>query len=270
MYIPFGRTTDHRTLGRAADFCPFCRGFRPFRVLQVDSIRHFYLVPLGGRVPVGRSRVCESCGLLSPAPADGYAALSDDPDADLDTLIRETNPDIRRRWASRLLLEERVAARKLTPGERAGLLREPFEMAAEVLARRDLEGKLDAPSGLGCVAAVLVPVACLTILPALWKASDDAIETVAVIAGGCCVAFAGLAILTDARRHARRAILPRLVGSLRPLDPAAEEVEAIHESFRQARSPLADVVTPRDVVNGLMDHWDARGAWNPVESSNST
>jgi hypothetical protein len=256
MYIPFGRTIHHRTLGRAADFCPFCRGFRPFRVLQVESIRHFYTLPMGGRIDRGQSRVCESCGLLSPAPPEGYLALSADPDADLDTLIAETNPNIRRNWASRLLLEERIAARKLTPGERAGLLREPFEMAAEVLGRRNDEGKLDLPSGLGCLGTVLLPVACMTLLPMAWKASGESIETVAVIAGGCSLAFAVLAISTDARRHARKAVLPRLIGSLRPLDPSAEEVDMILESFRQARSPLADVVRPSDVVNGLLERWE--------------
>jgi hypothetical protein len=256
MYIPFGRTTSHRTLGRAADFCPFCRGFRPFRVLQVESIRFVYLIPLGGNVPLGLSRVCESCALLSPVAPEGYQALSNDPDADLETLIAETNPNIRRNWASRLLLEERIAARKLTPGERAGLLREPFEMAAEVLARRDVEGKLDLPSGLGCLGTFLLPVACMTILPLAWKASGDSIETVAVVAGGCCVAFTVLALLTDARRHARKAILPRLIGSLRPLDPSAEEIEMIMESYRQTRAPLADVIYPRDLVNGLLERWE--------------
>lgn len=256
MYIPFGRTTHHRTLGRAADFCPFCRGFRPFRILEVESIRFVYLIPLGGRIPVGRSRVCESCGLLSPVPPEGYRAISADPDADLDWLIAETNPDIRRKWASRLILEERIAARKLTPGERSGLLREPFDMAEEVLARRNDEGKLDVPSGLGCLGTVLIPIACLVLLPLAWKTSGDSIETVAVVAGGCCVAFTVLAIVTDARRHARRAILPRLVGSLRPLDPSAEEVEMILESFRQARSPLAEVIYPRDIINRLLDRWD--------------
>jgi hypothetical protein len=256
MYIPVGRTIDERPLGRAADFCAFCRGFRPFQVFQVDSIRHFYTIPMGGREPVGRSRVCESCGLRSPVPADGYRTISRDPDADVETLIAETNPEIRRNFASRLLLEERIAARKLTAGERATLLREPFEMAAQVLATRDQEGKLDLPSNLGCLATVLVPVACMTLLPLFWKASGESIETVTVVAGGACVVFAGLAILTDARRHARRAVLPRLIGSLRPLDPSSEEVEMILESYRQARSPLAEVITPRDVVNGLIERWD--------------
>lgn len=256
MYIPFGRMTVHRTLGRAADFCPFCRGFRPFRVLRVESIRHLYMLPLGGRMDAGRSKVCESCGLLSPAPSGGYRSLSLDPDADLEALIAETNPEIRRNWASRLLLEERIAARKLTPGERTGLLREPFEMAAEVLARRDLEGKLDVPSSLGCLGTALLPVACMTLLPLAWKASGDSIETVAVIAGGCSLVIAGLAILTDARRHARKEILPRLIGSLRPLDPSADEIETLFESYRRERSPLADVIYPKDVINGLLERWE--------------
>ena len=255
MYLPFGRTNAHRTLGRVADFCPFCRGFRPFQVRQVDSILHLFYVPLGGRVAVGLSRVCESCGLLVAASMDRYQSISNDPDADLERLIAETNPEIRRNWASRLVLEERIASRKLTPGERAGLIREPFDMASEVLARRSLEGRLDFPSHLGCLSTFLVPAACLALLPLAWKASRDAIELAVVAVGGCCVAFAFFAITTDARRHARRAILPRLVESLRPLDPSADEIDRIFESLRQAKSPLAEVLGPRDLTNRLLERW---------------
>src|SRR5262249_32906362 len=159
------------------------------------------------------------CGLLGAASMDRYRSLSSDFEADLESLIAETNPDIRRNWASRLVLEERIAARKLTPGERAGLLREPFDMASEVLTQRSLDGKLDLPSTLGCAATFLLPAACLAALPLVWKAPSDAIELVAVIVGGVCVVFTFIALVTDARRHARSAILPRLVDSLRPLDP---------------------------------------------------
>ena len=256
MYFPIGRTNTHRTLGRVADFCPFCRGFRPFRLLAVESVRHLYMIPLGGRQAVGRSRVCESCGLLSPAMPEGYPGLSDDEDADVDALIAMTNPEVRRKYASRLLLEDRIKARKLTLGERSTLLREPFEMAAEVLARRDEEGKLDRPTHLGLLFTILLPIACLTVLPEFWKASKDSIEVVTVIVAGSGIAFTLLAILTDARRHARRAILPRLVESLRPLDPSAEEVDDLLESYRQARAPLAEVIRPRDLTNRLLERWD--------------
>ena len=256
MQIPFGRTTAHRMLGRVADFCPLCRGFQPFRLLRVESIRHFYALPLGGRVDLGRSKVCESCNLLTPATPDTYRAISDDQYADLDALIVETNPEIRRNWASRLILEDRIKARKLLPGERSTLLREPYDMATEVLERRNVEGQLDVPSNLGCLATFLLPVGCLLALPLVWNASGDSIEMATVAVGGVCVAFTFLAILTDARRHARRAIVPKLVAALRPLDPSAEEIDQIHESLRRSRSPLAEVVKPRDITNALLERWD--------------
>lgn len=256
MQIPFGRTTTHRTLGRVADFCPLCRGFQPFRLLRVQSIRRFYNLPLGGRVDLGHSKVCESCNLLTPAAPDVYRAVSNDPDADLETLIAETNPEIRRNWASRLILEDRIKARKLTAGERSTLLREPYDMATEVLQRRNVEGQLDLPSNLGCLATFLLPVACLWFLPMVWNASGDAIELAVVAVGGVCVAFTVLALVTDGRRHARLAVVPKLVAALRPLDPSSEEIEQIHESLRQARSPLAEVVKPRDVINALLERWD--------------
>ena len=256
MIIPIGRTSADRPLGRAADFCPLCRGIRPFRIFRVENYRHVFFVAYGTRDQVGLSKVCETCALRSATRAESYETVSTDPDADLETLIARTNPQIRRTWASRLLLEDRIKARKLTPGERAGLLREPFEMASAVLARRDEEGRLDPPSTLGCLGTFLLPVACLLILPFFWKSTRDSMELVVVIVAGCCLAFTFLAIVTDARRHARRAVVPRLVDSLRPLDPSVEEIDLILTSLRQARSPLAEVVNARELSNRLMERWD--------------
>ncbi len=252
MYIPLGRRIAQRPLGRVADFCPFCRGFRPFVILQSESVRHFYTLPMGGRVAVGHARRCESCGLETNAVLGNYRALSPDREADLDALVAETNPEIRRNWAARLLLEDRIKARKITAGERGNLIREPFAMADEVLARRNVEGQLDLPAQLGCLGTFLLPVACLTLLPLIWKAPADAVEGIALVLGGACLAFAFLAIATDARRHARRAILPRLVASLRPLDPSPEEVDEVFAALRGARSPLAEVVRPRDLNDALL------------------
>jgi hypothetical protein len=256
MIIPIGRMHSDRPLGRTADFCPFCRGFRTFRIHRVESVQHVLYLPYGSRAEVGLSKVCETCRLRSPADLGSYRAISTDPDADLNALIAETNPEIHRTWASRMLLEDRIKARKLTAGERAGLLREPFEMAEQVLARRNVEARLDVPSSVGCLATFLLPVVCLLLLPIFWKASRDSIELVVVVVGGCCLAFAFLAVVTDARRHARRAVVPRLVESLRPLNPSVEEVEVILGSFREVRSPLAEVIHSRDIANGLMERWD--------------
>jgi hypothetical protein len=256
MIIPIGRTNADRPLGRAADFCPFCRGVRPFRIFRVENFRHVFYVAYGSRDEVGLSKVCETCSLRSAAKLETYAAISTDYEADLEGLIAETNPEIRRNWASRLLLEDRIKARKLTPGERAGLLREPFEMASAVLARRDEEARLDPPSTFGCLGTFFLPVACLLLLPYFWKSTRDSMELVVMVVGGSCAVFTFLAIVTDARRHARRAVLPRLVDSLRPLDPSVEEIELILQSLRQARSPLAEVVTAREVSNRLMERWE--------------
>jgi hypothetical protein len=256
MYIPLGRTDARRDLGRMADFCPLCRGFRPFRLLAVENVRHFYHVPLGGRLAIGHAKLCESCGLSSDADPTTYRAISRDSEIGVDTLIAETNPEIRRNWASRLILEDRIKSRKLTAGERATLLREPFEMADAVLARRGREGRLDLPSRLGCLGTLLIPTLCMTLLPMAWNASGDAIEWTAIASGALCLGLAFLAITTDGRRHARRDILPRLVTAVRPLDPTPEELDGIFESLRQARAPIAEVLRPREITNSLMDRWE--------------
>ncbi len=256
MYIPLGRTDARREIGRVADFCPFCRGFRPFRLFAVENVRHFYHIPLGGRFAVGHAKSCESCGLFSDADPATYRTASRDSDAGVEALIAETNPEVRWTFASRLILEDRVRARKLTAGERATLLREPFEMADAVLSRRAREGRLDLPSRLGCLGTLLLPTLCMTLLPLAWHVPIETIEWTAIALGALFLALAYLAITTDGRRHARREILPRLVAAVRPLDPSPEELDAIFESLRQARAPIAESLRPVEVANGLMERWE--------------
>ena len=133
------------------------------------------LLPAGRPDSVGQSKVCESCGLLS-TPTRRITEALDRPRRRPRSPDRRDKPRDPPNWASRLILEDRIKARKLTLGERATLLREPFEMASEVLARRSVEGKLDLPSNLGCLGSFLLPVACLAILPMVWKTSGDSIE----------------------------------------------------------------------------------------------
>ena len=256
MRIPWGRRLSDQPLGRVADFCAFCRGFQPFQVMQAESIRHFYNVALGGRkVEDGYSKVCETCSLRTKAIPTTYRALCPDPGADLATLIAQTNPDIERNWAARLMLEDRIKTRKLTEGERVTLLREPFAMAEDVLNRRNNEGRLDTPSNLGCLGSFLLPVACLLLLPLVWNSSEESIELVTVVVAGFCLTFTFLAIVTDNRRHARRDIMPRLVGAIRPLNPSVEEVNDILQSLKEEKSPLAEVIRPAEIHNALVDHW---------------
>jgi hypothetical protein len=256
MYTPLGQIGAYRDLGRVADFCPFCRGFQPFRLLSERNLVIIYHFHFGGRRSIGIAKFCESCGLTSETDPANYSAISQDREADLDSLILQTNPEIRRTWASRLILEDRIRSRKLTPGERTTLLREPFEMADALLNRRSREGQLDLPSRLGCLGTLLLPTLCLTILPMAWNASGEEIEWAAIASGAISLALAFLAITTDGKRHARHDILPRLVAAVRPLDPTPEELEAIFESLRQARAPIAEVLGPREVTNALMDRWE--------------
>ncbi len=255
MYIPWGPKTTHRPLGRVADFCPLCRGFRPFQLSQAETSRSLYSVPYGPRQVLGFVRTCEDCGMETKADPATYRARLSDPGADLDALIAETNPEIRRNWAARLLLEDRIRARKLGPGERVAILREPFDWANEALERRNAEGQLDRPTGFGCLLTFLAPAACLGLLPLAWHGSTEAIEAATLALGALCLAFTFLAIVTDGKRYYRRSILPRLVDAVRPLDPSAEEVDAIFESLRGARAPLADVGSAREIHSRVADPW---------------
>ena len=256
MYIPVGRRTALRAVGHVADFCPFCRGFRPFLILRSEMAYRLYTFAVGPGVTVGHLRRCETCSLETGADPANYRQVVPDPAVDLETLIALTNPEIGRNYAARLMLEDRIRARKLSLGERATLLREPFAMAEDVLTRRNEEGRLDLPTHLGCLGSVILPVSALMLLPLLWKAPDETIETVVAVVGGLAVVFTFLAILTDARRHARRAVLPRLVDAIRPLDPAPEEVDEIIQSLKADKSPLPEVIGSREINNALLERWE--------------
>ncbi len=255
MYIPWGRTTVYRVVGRVADFCPICRDFRPFVLAEARSTRHFYHAPYGAAEVAGFVRTCETCGHESDADPATYRAPSRDPDLDADALILATNPDARRNWAARLMLEDRVRSRKLNPGERTALLREPFDWANRAVGRRSARGQLDRPTAAGCLLTFLIPVACLMFLPLTWKASREAIEAAAVVAGGACLAITFLAIITDAGRYYRRAIRPGLVDAIRPLEPSAEEVDEILGSIRGEKGPLVEVASARDIHRRASDPW---------------
>ena len=215
------------------------------------------LLPTARRaVDIGHSKVCESCGLLTPAPPDGYRAISNDPDADLDDADRRDEPGHPPELG--LPADPRGADRREEAHTRRAttLLREPFDMAAEVLARRSIEGKLDLPSDLGCLATFLLPVVCLP--SCRWPGRPRATRSrlVAVVVGGVLrwpspsSPSSPTPAATPARRRSCQA-----VDSLRPLDPSAEEIDQILESSvrpdRRSRSRPA----PRP-HNGLLERWE--------------
>ena len=258
MIFHLSRVEVDRPIGRVADFCTFCRRFRPFQIDQVESVyRLYFAINLGGRQPDGLAKVCEVCRLRVPAVSENYQTISGDPDADINQLIAQTNPQIERNWASRLLLEQRIRERKVTAGERWGLMLEPFNTAASILDNRNKEERLDPPSRFGCLATFAVPILCMAILPQILSLPRNQMEKVVVIIAGCCLAFTVLAIATDAQRHARRAVLPRLIDSLRPLNPSDDEIQNILEGLQAEGSNLPNLISARDITAGLMHRHDS-------------
>ena len=260
MYIPFGRTVSHRLLGRTADFCPLCRGFQPFQILQVDSIRHFYALPLGGRNSIGQSKVCESCSLLSTAHPEIYRGLSSDFNADLESLIAETK--IRRSVATGGVPADPGGSHQgqgsSPQASEPRLLREPFEMASDGSRSSQRRGQARPSQQPGLSRLVRAP----------GRLHGDPADGLEGDLGR---------VDRDGRRHRREALawpspswpssptpaaMPGALSSpgscsrsARSTPPPKRSTGSSNRSV-QAKSPLAEVLHPRDLTNALLERWD--------------
>src|SRR4029079_1865287 len=103
-YEAWEAVRDERKLGYVAEFCPVCREigacclFRVGEKLRVD--------PVNGAPPVANVVRCEHCPFTMPVDALVYANVTKKLPTTIETLIQETNPEIRTTLAGTLALAE--------------------------------------------------------------------------------------------------------------------------------------------------------------------
>src|SRR6185295_10855940 len=103
-YEAWEAVRDERKLGYVAEFCPVCREIRACRLLRVGE--KFSADPVNGARPVTNIVRCEQCPFTTPVEALGYASIAKTPPSDIETLIQQTNPQIRTRLAGTLARAE--------------------------------------------------------------------------------------------------------------------------------------------------------------------
>jgi hypothetical protein len=179
-------------------------------------------------------RTCTACGQQSFPETGSYDAFVEDANADIDTLVRETNPALLEELTERLVLEEKAkqSLAQLAPDERTTLLTEPFVALSEQVGRRF------APGGCSNVLAFLALVASL-LLFCVWIAYSDETSGAAhvlVTAAGVLSWILFLVALyffaTSSRRYMKGRIVPLLARALKPLEPTEAELGEILSTLK--------------------------------------
>ena len=210
MFIVWGTKVVRKKIGRRAEFCRLCRrtsdrsGWWPSRASATSITSRS---GVGRRIAI--EETCEVCGLTVQGAFAGYPLVTGDRHADIETLIFDTNPEIRRGLADRLSFEARVRSNQLSPAEREDVLQDSFNVANLMLEGRPSMA-FDLASGLGCLGTIAASMAVAYVALDLLRTSVDTAEGATLAVGGVLAVVTLILLVTGGGRHARRTILPPL------------------------------------------------------------
>lgn len=251
MIFIWGKKIVRRKVGFVADFCPMCRDPRTFRLDEVRRVSHFYYISLGGGDLLGYERICAGCTIALQGEPGHYASTSKKA-AGVDVLMQSTYPNLRDVYAERLRIEETV---RYSPGElpmdvREALIRQPFVLLSSVVEAKLRQTSFDVVSGSVVVGSLAAFFGALAVAPSI---APDYVPQVIMAVGLAGVAAIIWAFATGGKRYVRRAILPRVAKTLRPLKPSDVEISAVLSDMRRARRKLALKLQSKDVLQALRE-----------------
>jgi len=127
----WGRQRREKRIGNAADFCPVCRQIRAFEVHEVRMAKHFYFIPVERGTFQHHSQACLNCRTVLNSQPGRFLRLARSAGKSIEELVQTTFPTIHTAFATRLALEEKVAAggEGIDSRARQQLLLEPFALA---------------------------------------------------------------------------------------------------------------------------------------------
>jgi hypothetical protein len=230
MFIVWGRKARREKMGYVADLCPACSEPRAFLLQRVSMVSHVYYIPLGSGPTVGFERVCLHCKSRYRADPQLYAAIRPSNFA-FDELREYTFPNLDAYYAGHLRLQQKLreTPELLSADERTVLITQRIGGMAASVEQRFARTHVDGWVGL----ALLATIAAMIGAGYLAGMFPDYGSTIL----GCtlCVGLAGVIVLgaTSGRRYIKRKIVPRLVESLRPLQPSAAEIADVLAGFKR-------------------------------------
>lgn len=273
-------------IGYVADFCPVCRGLRPFRLFPIKRAGYVCGFPVGKSRVIAYYRVCNDCGVrleADPAMFTGTVPILPE---NMDRLIAETHPDIYVTYRHRLMLEERVKSKPLglEHTERTTLIREPFDIIAKAYearysseagnhlgmgdaiyillggstARYRPESEIDLHGMLALLATCGVPIAVM-MLARVAPTSSELEFLVHDNTAFSCWMLAGLGttmffLKTAKSRYIKARLMPLLCRALKPLQPNAVEIDSVLRDLETKDFTLGKKLSARSVVEALAPH----------------
>ena len=256
MFIVWGTKVVNKYRGRRAEYCPLCRDVQPFRRTQIETVGHLYYIPLGTRKFVGLFDACETCGLshqVRQVSTDEGDSLVRSRRIDLESLVDQTHPTVRQRFASSLNLAERLRTRQAGPGDRRRAVIDTLVLADMLVGARTGATRFDRSSGLAFVGAIVAPILVIALGQRLGPAYGEQVGIAAIIAAGLCVIFMIYLMATDGRRYTRRVLQPIITKALAPLDPPVEELEEVIEGLKNNKMKISkylEAKTLREALDG--------------------
>jgi len=253
MFIVWGKTIKRQRLGFVADYCAVCRDVRSFQLKRIGSASHVYYISFGEGDLVGYERVCQSCGTPFEAVPDTYSGISQVARAGSE-LINETFPNYFTVYRDQIesARKARDTPSLLTSAERRGLLREPFQLQAQLVQQKLASIQIDGRVWLAVGA--FIPITWLVggISRFIVGTDDDN----AAVRAGLIGAALGLALLvsqlaTSGRRYVLKYSLPHISSALAPLRPSEAEVDEILGELRQHNAKLGGKLNAAEVIDAI-------------------
>jgi hypothetical protein len=235
MLIVWGKKRVERNIGMVADFCPICREVRAFKLIRVGLASHVYYVSFGEGQLAGHIIRCCECGVNLGVKPTRYAKTEKDSHVNLETLVRDTFPNLREAHAARLELETKIKRTRsaLSGDEYRRFLMEPFSLLNPQVERRFAKStEMDKQSGIGCLGTLLVGVALFFGSMKFSGPVQDKILLAALIFVVIGTVYTFVQMHLGPGRFYRAKILPLLVKALKPLQPTKEDLAECIERSR--------------------------------------
>ena len=251
MFIVWGTKVVNKYRGRRAEYCPLCRDVQPFRRTQIETVGHLYYIPLGTRKLVGLFDSCETCTLSRQVSTDDGGELVRSRRLDLESLVDQTHPTVRQRFASSLNLPERLRTRQAGPPERQRAVIDTLILADILVGARTGAVRFDRSTGLAFVGAIVAPILVIALGQRLGPAYGEQVGIAAIIAASLCVSFMIYLIATDGKRHTRRVLQPIIVKALAPLDPSVEELQEVIDGLKNNKMKIGKYLEAHTLKEAL-------------------
>jgi hypothetical protein len=255
VFIFWGTKTVRSNLGFVADFCPLCRVPRPFRLARLGSASHIYGVSVGKGQLVGFERGCLRCSAVLGAEHENYREIAKNfpiegvPESlQLSRLTESTFPDLSRRYARRLEIEEQIklGTARIDAGERHSLIKEPFLLLAAFVEKEFAQTRIDGILLLTIFGAIGLSIGGYWMADQFLSGDQRALVPLVTAAA---MAIALVAIIVQGyltkNRYLHRKIYPIIGSALRPLRPQASEIATALKEVRHLGFALGKRTKPR-------------------------